>query len=129
MEGTSELNIIHDVLEEKPTITSTVEVVDDTPVKLTATTPKKLVYMEPVYKALDIAYQTEENLILYGKGGFSKSLITEQFFKAKGIVPYVKSLGGGTTIDSLYGGMDIGLFLNGKKDEHGKFIKEPGQIE
>lgn len=114
-------NTAGNVLQEQTTTSSST--------MLTPTTPKKLVYMDHVYKGLEMAFKTEEHIILYGNGGFSKSLIVEDFFRKKGITPYVKTLGAGTTIDSVFGGMDIDLFMNGKKDEHGVLIEKAGKIE
>lgn len=74
--------------------------------------------------------------------GFAKSEMANHFFNSKGIIPYVKTLGAGTTLDSLFGGIDINLFTNGLVDEEATnilravnptaspvYIKKPGTIE
>jgi MoxR-like ATPase len=78
---------------------------------------KNFIFTEKLEKAMNIAYATGENIILYGKGGHAKSEFTEEFFKDKGIVPYVKTLGSGTTTEQLFGGIDI------------KQLNESGKIE
>lgn len=105
--------------------------------------PSKFVFADHIFKGLEIAFKTKENIILHGAGGFAKSEMVNKFFKDKGIVPYVITLGTGTTIDSLLGGIDIGLFTNGLIDEEltkaeiartgdstaKVYIKKPGTIE
>ncbi len=44
--------------------------------------------------------------------------MTEAFFKGKGIEPFVKTMGSGTTTDSLFGGIDIKLFNDTGKLEY-----------
>lgn len=46
-----------------------------------------------------------------------------KFYEDKGIEPYIKSLGKGTTIDSLMGGIDLNLFQNGIIDEEATALK------
>lgn len=70
----------------------------------------KFVYVADLRKGLDLAFKTGENIILWGPGGHAKSEYTEYFFKEKGITPFVKTMGSGTTTDSLFGGMDIKEF-------------------
>jgi MoxR-like ATPase len=76
----------------------------------TKSDPTKFVFMEDLNKALDLALLTGENIILFGKGGHGKSEFTEYFFESKGIEPFVKTMGSGTTTDSLFGGIDIKKF-------------------
>ncbi len=67
----------------------------------------KFVYVSDLKRALDIAFETGENIILCGKGGHGKSEYTEYFFEQRGIEPFVKTMGSGTTTDSLFGGINI----------------------
>lgn len=67
----------------------------------------KFVFLESTIEALDIAFDLETNIILYGKGGFGKSDVAETHFKEKGITPFVFNMGSGTTIDRLFGGIDL----------------------
>jgi hypothetical protein len=78
----------------------------------------KFVFVDKLKSAMEIAFKTNENIILYGKGGHGKSEFTEAFFKDKGITPFVKTLGSGTTTDSLFGGIDIQLFEKTGKIEY-----------
>jgi MoxR-like ATPase len=71
---------------------------------------KGFVFADEVGEALDLAFATNENLILFGPGGYGKSEMVEAFFKAKGIEPFVKTMGSGTTTDVLFGGIDVPLF-------------------
>lgn len=80
--------------------------------------PNGFVYVDDVLKALELSYNSGENIILYGPGGHGKSELTEWFFKSKNIVPYVKSMGAGTTTDSLFGGIDIQKFNETGKLEY-----------
>lgn len=76
------------------------------------------VYVDDLKRALDIAFMTGENIILYGKGGHGKSEFTEAFFAEKNIDPFVKTMGSGTTTDSLFGGIDIKEFNSTGKIEY-----------
>jgi MoxR-like ATPase len=111
--------------------------------------PSKFVYADHVFKGLELARKSGENIILWGMGGFGKSEIVNKYFKDLGINPYVKSLGSGTTIDALLGGVDLGLFSHGIIDHKATaeakkaaleagldindvqpiYIKKPGAIE
>lgn len=79
--------------------------------------PNKFVFAEGVERGLNISHNTNQNIILWGQGGHGKSEIALKFFRDKGIAPYVKSLGKGTTIDSLMGGIDLNVFQHGIIDE------------
>lgn len=79
---------------------------------------RKFVFAEPMQKGLDIAFKTGENIVLYGKGGHAKSEFTEQFFAEKKIEPFVKTMGNGTTTESLFGGIDIKVFEKEGKMEY-----------
>lgn len=75
------------------------------------------VYMEDTAEALDLAFLSNKNLILWGAGGFGKSELSMAYFKSQGITPFVQSLGTGTSTDLLFGGTNLKLF------------KEEGKIE
>jgi MoxR-like ATPase len=77
----------------------------------TVTESGKFVFTQDLEKSLDLAFSTGENIILFGKGGYAKSEFSSAFFKSKNIVPFVKTMGSGTTTDSLFGGINI-LELN-----------------
>lgn len=51
------------------------------------------------------------NVILFGKGGFGKSELSELFLRTKGIEPFVMSMGSGTNPDRLFGGTDLSHFV------------------
>lgn len=80
--------------------------------------PSKFVFAENLEKSLEVAFGSGENIILYGKGGHGKSEFTEWFFDNKGITPFVKTLGSGTTTESLFGGIDIKTFEKTGKLEY-----------
>lgn len=77
----------------------------------------KFIYAESVIKALEIAFKTNKNIILYGPGGYGKSEMSESFLREKGITPFVLTMGKGMTVDKLFGGVDI------------KKLTEEGSIE
>jgi len=79
---------------------------------------EQFVYIENLLKALEVAYRSGENIVLFGPGGHGKSEVTEFFFEDKGIVPFVKTMGTGTTTDSLFGGIDIKTFNETGKLEY-----------
>lgn len=68
------------------------------------------IYMETTAKALEVAMKTEQNLVLYGKGGYGKSEFSVEFLQDLGIKPYVITMGTGMTTDRLFGGFDIATF-------------------
>jgi len=70
----------------------------------------KFVYVDKPKQALELSYLTGENIILYGKGGHAKSELVEWFLDTKGQTPFIKTMGAGTTTDSLFGGIDIKHF-------------------
>ena len=76
------------------------------------------VYMDNVGKILDIALATEENVILFGKGGYGKSEFTLEFLREQGIEPYVITMGSGMTTDRLFGGLDLQKFNDTGKIEY-----------
>ncbi len=75
----------------------------------------KFVFVEDFKKGLDLAFLTGENIIFHGKGGHGKSEYVEHYFEAKGITPFVKTMGSGTNTDSLFGGVDIKEFNDSGK--------------
>lgn len=76
------------------------------------------VFMEDVGKILNLALNTEENVILYGKGGYGKSEYTIEFLREMGIEPYVITMGSGMTTDRLFGGLDLQKFNETGKIEY-----------
>jgi hypothetical protein len=77
-----------------------------------------MVYMDNVKQILDVAMVTGENVILYGPGGYGKSESSLAFFQSKGIDPYIITLGSGTTVDRLFGGVDLPKFNTTGKLEY-----------
>jgi hypothetical protein len=73
-------------------------------------TVKDFVFMEKTAQILNIGFQTEKNIVLYGPGGHGKSEIALSFFAEKAITPYVITMGTGMTTDRLFGGLDIQTF-------------------
>jgi MoxR-like ATPase len=76
------------------------------------------VFMEDVGKILNLAINTEENVILYGKGGYGKSEYTMEHLRELGIEPYVITMGSGMTTDRLFGGLDLQKFNETGKIEY-----------
>ena len=68
------------------------------------------VFMDDVKKVLDVSFNTEKNVILYGPGGYGKSEYALDYLGVKGISPYVITMGSGMTTDRLFGGLDILTF-------------------
>lgn len=77
----------------------------------------KYVYIDDLLEVLDVGFSLNKNVILWGNGGFAKSEVSLEFFKALGINPFIKTMGSGTTTDSLFGGIDLNL------------LNETGKIE
>ena len=71
---------------------------------------KKFVYIDDVAKVLHLGFTTSENVVLYGPGGHAKTDSVLEFFKLMDIKPFVKVLGKGTTVEDLFGGLNIPLF-------------------
>lgn len=71
---------------------------------------KRFVKFDEPLQALLAGYMSEENIVLWGQGGFGKSDMTKYFFECVGKKPFVKALGQGTSIDELFGGMDMKLY-------------------
>lgn len=78
---------------------------------------KNSVYMDATKLALDIAFKMEKNIILFGPGGHNKSCYSIDYLGAKGIRPYVITMGQGMNSDRLFGGIDL------------KTLNETGKIE
>lgn len=66
----------------------------------------KYVYSDKFIDALETAYVTNKNILLYGSGGGGKSAISHDFLVSKGHTPFVFALGNGTSVDRLLGGID-----------------------
>lgn len=91
--------------------------------KMKTTTKKaakteKFVFMDKTVSVLNVGFQTGKNVVLYGAGGHGKSEITLDFLQAKGINPYVITMGTGMTTDRLFGGLDIPTFEKTGKIEY-----------
>lgn len=68
----------------------------------------KPVFFDDVLKGLEAAYATGHNVLLYGPPGHNKSMGAEWFLKQKGVKDiFIKSISGGTTIEDMYGGVNI----------------------
>lgn len=68
----------------------------------------KPVFFDDVLKALEAGFATGHNVLLYGPPGHNKSNGAEWFFKSKGVQDvFIKSISGGTSIEDMYGGIDI----------------------
>jgi MoxR-like ATPase len=78
----------------------------------------KFVFMDKTVNILNVGFSTCKNVILYGPGGHGKSEITLDFLKAKGITPFIQTMGTGMTTDRLFGGLDIPTFETTGKIEY-----------
>lgn len=78
----------------------------------------KFVFMDKTVNILNVGFSTSKNVILYGPGGHGKSEITLDFLKAKGIEPFIQTMGTGMTTDRLFGGLDIPTFETTGKIEY-----------
>jgi hypothetical protein len=79
---------------------------------------EKFVFMDKTVNILNVGFDTCKNVILYGPGGHGKSEITLDFLKAKGITPFIQTMGTGMTTDRLFGGLDIPTFETTGKIEY-----------
>jgi hypothetical protein len=79
---------------------------------------EKFVFMDKTVSVLNVGFSTAKNVILYGPGGHGKSEITLDFLKAKGINPFIQTMGTGMTTDRLFGGLDIPTFETTGKIEY-----------
>ena len=79
---------------------------------------EKFVFMDKTVSILNVGFSTAKNVILYGPGGHGKSEITLDFLKAKGIDPFIQTMGTGMTTDRLFGGLDIPTFETTGKIEY-----------
>lgn len=68
---------------------------------------KHFVKFEEVLFVLYTAYQSNENVVLYGPPGHGKSEMSEFFFKCMGHKPYVKSMNSQSDVEDLFGPYDI----------------------
>lgn len=78
----------------------------------------KFVYMDDCFEILETAFDTGDNVILYGAGGHAKSDISLSFLQDKGFSPFIQTMGTGMTTDRLFGGMDIPTFQTTGKLEY-----------
>ena len=83
-----------------------------------STVAEKFVFMDKTVSILNVGFQTRKNVVLYGAGGHGKSEITLDFLKAKGINPFIQTMGTGMTTDRLFGGLDIPTFETTGKIEY-----------
>jgi hypothetical protein len=79
---------------------------------------EKFVFMDKTVSILNVGFSTAKNVILYGPGGHGKSEITLDFLKAKGINPFIQTMGTGMTTDRLFGGLNIPTFEQTGKIEY-----------
>ena len=79
---------------------------------------EKFVFMDKTVSVLNVGFSTAKNVILYGPGGHGKSEITLDFLKAKGIDPFIQTMGTGMTTDRLFGGLNIPTFEQTGKIEY-----------
>ena len=78
----------------------------------------RYVYAEKTIEALEVAYKTNKNIVLFGPGGHSKSTLSLDFMRDRGHEPFVVTMGKGMTIDRLFGGLDLKLFQSDGKIEY-----------
>lgn len=76
------------------------------------------VFMDKAQTILEVGFNTNKNIVLFGPGGHGKSELTLDFFANKGIEPYVITMGTGMTTDRLFGGLDIPTFEKTGKIEY-----------
>ena len=79
---------------------------------------EKFVFMDKTINILNVGFMTGKNVVLFGPGGHGKSEITLDFLKAKGIEPFIQTMGTGMTTDRLFGGLDIPTFETTGKIEY-----------
>lgn len=108
-------------MKSKSTVVETTDVIEINPLNEKVENPNstdKFVFMDDVNKVLNVALNTEENIILFGKGGYGKSEYTIEFLKELGIEPFVLTMGTGMTTDRLFGGLDLRTFNETGKIEY-----------
>lgn len=72
----------------------------------------KPVFFDKVTEALEAGFATGHNVLLYGPPGHNKSKGAEWFLGTKGVKPddiFIKSVSSGTSIEDMYGGIDLAL--------------------
>lgn len=68
----------------------------------------KPVFFEPVIEALEAGFATNHNVLLFGPPGHNKSKGVVWFLNQKGITDaFIKSVSRGSTIEDMYGGVNI----------------------
>jgi ABC-type transporter Mla maintaining outer membrane lipid asymmetry ATPase subunit MlaF len=67
---------------------------------------KKYINSQKIAQAIALAVQSGQNLLLYGPGGYGKSVMTLDALKTQATKDeiYIKSFGEGLTEDVLWGG-------------------------
>ena len=112
--------ILKEVKENNSLITKKDKTMKKAEAKVVVENPiaQKFVFMDKTINILNVGFQTQNNVILHGSGGHGKSEITLDFFKHKGITPYVITMGTGMTTDRLFGGLDIPTFETTGKIEY-----------
>lgn len=78
----------------------------------------QFVFMDKTKEVLNIGIKTNSNVVLHGPGGHGKSELTLEFFYDKGIVPFVFTMGKGTSTERLFGGLNIPVMKNSGKIEY-----------
>lgn len=79
---------------------------------------KSFILMEETRNLLELALAAEQNVILFGKGGYGKSEFSIEFLKSKGIQPFVLTMGTGMTTERMFGGFDLHTFNTTGKMEY-----------
>lgn len=88
------------------------------------------VYMEDTLNALNVAYNTNKNIVLYGRGGFGKSEVVKYFLSTKGIEnPFTQVMGSGTTVEKLYGGVNVSNFIGDNPTGKIEYLTENSFLE
>jgi hypothetical protein len=113
---------IEEVLEQVKQLNNnslkTKEKMKTTETRNVAAVSEKFVFMDKTVNVLNVGFQTGKNVVLFGPGGHGKSEITLDFLKAKGISPFIQTMGTGMTTDRLFGGLDIPTFETTGKIEY-----------
>jgi len=77
---------------------------------------KRYVYSSKNIDALETAFQLNKNIVLFGPPGESKSTLSVDYLKLKGVTsPYIMSLGMGSKTEDLFGTINIEEFTKNNK--------------
>lgn len=79
---------------------------------------KKFIKCDEFADTLWIGFETNKNVIFWGRGGHGKSEMAKHFFDSFSLPVFVQALGDGTTEDNLLGGLDMKLFKDEGKIEY-----------